>query len=291
MSTFSSSTGPGPAGANLSEVCETIAKHFHLDEIEVLRAAAAVVPVSRDGAGRGHPSTDDVSLTGHPRLVSLAEVVHPPEDYKIEDMNVLQLSDLIAQQPNPENQKVMPFLLRFCLGEFHYGQRATRLLPGQKPMKKVDSGLPTEAVGEHQDHANKVAQAFNVLANESKFRHLHQVAGWVDLADRSVWDAYVMDVMDGKLRAGDRLFEAGCGVLAFLRSAQECSGMSGLVLGGVDGAKNTIKLVKEELVGCWWRGCGWRVRCVLSMWERRPFFLVEEVLSYRKNDLGPDVVV
>lgn len=235
-----SSTQSG--GANLNDVCGSIAKKFNLDELEVLRAAASTVSIGHQGRLSSALQSDENK--SNPRLVSLADVVKAPEETKIEDMNVLQLSELIAQQPNPESEKVMPFLLRFCLGEFHYGQRATRLLPGQKPMKKEKK----EEDASKDEHANKVAAAFNVLANESKFRHLHQVAGWVDLSDKSIWDAYVLDVMDNKLKSGDRLFEAGCGVLAFLKSAQECCGKSGLVLGGVDGARQTIKLVQEELV-------------------------------------------
>ena len=53
-------------------------------------------------------------------------------------MTVDDLRDLLQKKSTP-GENVMPFLLRFALGEFHYGQRATKLLPGQKPAKKDES--------------------------------------------------------------------------------------------------------------------------------------------------------
>lgn len=52
--------------------------------------------------------------------------------------------------------------------------------------------------------------------------------------------------MNGVLRPDDSVFEAGCGVLAFLNSCLLIE--SNLTIGGVDGAKKTIGLVKDTLV-------------------------------------------
>ncbi|CAD7954749.1 unnamed protein product [Amoebophrya sp. A25] len=98
-------------------------------------------------------------------------------------------------------------------------------------------------------HASAVSAAFDALAREAKFRHLHQMSGWVDLTDKQIWDDYVRDTVNGKVLPGDRVFEAGCGVLAFLRSLQETMPLESrkLTLGGVDGAPKTVELVRNEL--------------------------------------------
>jgi ubiquinone/menaquinone biosynthesis C-methylase UbiE len=116
------------------------------------------------------------------------------------------------------------------------------MLPGQTPPAKPETTCDVDADGEVPDHL----AAFNVLAQESKYRHLHQVSGWVDMDNKNVWDDYVADTMAGKLRSGDRVFEAGCGVLAFLQACLDIQ--NDLVLGGVDGAPRTIRLIKEKLV-------------------------------------------
>ena len=46
------------------------------------------------------------------------------------------------------------------------------------------------------------------------------------------------------VRNDDRVFEAGCGVLAFLKEVQKLA--SGVAIGGVDGAARTIRLVQQQ---------------------------------------------
>ncbi|KAF4667640.1 hypothetical protein FOZ61_008029 [Perkinsus olseni] len=169
----------------------------------------------------------------------------------VSDMNVVELRRLMEEHASTE-EKVIPFLLRFCLGEFHYGQRATPLLPGQHPAKETVEVAPSDDTSDtHAPLSNKhnspsvVFEAFDVLASESRFNHLHQVAGWVDLDDKEVWDRYVRDVLDGCVQSGDRVFEAGCGVLAFLSAA--LAFMPDITIGGCDGAPRTVRLVKKEL--------------------------------------------
>ena len=96
-------------------------------------------------------------------------------------------------------------------------------------------------------HQKAVEILFNKLAaNLEAGQHLHQRSGWMDIKDKKIWDSYCRDVCDGKLKNGDRLFEAGCGILAFLRSASTLA--SDLVIGGCDAAENTIHdFIPEEL--------------------------------------------
>ena len=122
---------------------------------------------------------------------------------------------------------------------------AACFLPALKTTKELSEKTTAADDENHRRHSSIVAAAFDWMAVEAKFRHLHQVAGWVDISDKSVWDAYVKEVMCGKLKDGDRLFEAGCGVGAFLTSCQLLS--ENLQLGGMDGACKTITLVKRDL--------------------------------------------
>jgi len=89
-------------------------------------------------------------------------------------------------------------------------------------------------------------EVFNVLVDESRYRHLHQLAGWVDIDEAEPWNDYVADVMDGLVEDGDMVFEAGCGVLAFLTTVGATVKLGGM--GGMDGAARTIQLVKDKLV-------------------------------------------
>jgi ubiquinone/menaquinone biosynthesis C-methylase UbiE len=151
-------------------------------------------------------------------------------------LSVAQLKEALETERD-QSASAMPFLLRFALGEFHYGQRATKFLPGQRKRSKQ--------IAAHSTTDASVIQAFDVLAAESQFTSLHQAAGWTDLDDETIWQRYVQDVMDTKLKDGDRLYEAGCGVLAFLLEAKKpCKHVE---LGGCDGAKKTIELVKKDL--------------------------------------------
>lgn len=269
--------------------------------MEVFRVAATEVPVCADNsddpndeASRASKMQSSSSKSRNPKLVSLEQIrgakadggreeQGTPSKKRVDEMNVMELGKFLSSRTDALEEGAVPFLPRFVLGEFHYGQRATRFLPGQKatvsplmgpavatapaslpPLDTTkgeldNEGAPAAKRARVQQNGaaassdtnlkslqESVSAAFNVLAKESKFRHLHQAAGWVDMNDRQVWDDYVKDVMAGKLRAGDRLFEAGCGVLAFLRA---CEGLAeNLVIGGMDGAGQTVKTVQETLV-------------------------------------------
>eukprot|EP00397_Hematodinium_sp_SG-2012_P023277 GEMP01024174.1.p1 GENE.GEMP01024174.1~~GEMP01024174.1.p1 ORF type:complete len:362 (+),score=82.39 GEMP01024174.1:56-1141(+) len=215
----------------LWEIADLIADHFKLPREEVVSVLLNVDAVndSCDEPPRKRACSSSV--------IPLKDIVGQP----VEHLNVSELRH--ALQGVSLQEEVLPFLLRFVLGEFHYGQRATKLLSGQKPMKKDSEEQEFEADTAHQ---SKVAKAFDVLANESRFCHLHQQAGWIDINSIAVWDSYVKDVMDGKLQDGDRLFEAGCGVLAFLRSAEKLA--KNVAIGGLDGAPKTIQLIKDQFL-------------------------------------------
>jgi SAM-dependent methyltransferase len=75
--------------------------------------------------------------------------------------------------------------------------------------------------------------------------HLHQTAGWYDIDDAGVWRDYVHDVVGESLRPGSRVFEAGCGVLAFLEVlwARDQT----LSLSGIDGSAESIAVVRDEI--------------------------------------------
>ena len=54
--------------------------------------------------------------------------------------------------------------------------------------------------------------------------------GWKDLDDPTVWHLYVKDTIGTNVRSGDRVFECGCGVGAFLSCVQSI--VHGLQLSG-----------------------------------------------------------
>ncbi|CAD7946374.1 unnamed protein product [Amoebophrya sp. A120] len=410
----------------MRELCDAVASEFQLEPAAVRRLAALEKRISSNMnlAAQGENGEDEEeeeeNETNKTEYVSVTNVVKLPEGKQLQDLTLddlakaiqdrreelaranklrgatsedVQEQDLLAAEgtTTEDSMKAVPFLLRFCLGEFHYGQRATKMLPGQKEMLgqmgtnngnqanenytgygssaasspnntpmgiNTSSGGTTTAGGgqfpgggaknknstndssslnpdaviqqpstsrvttastselekqesttvqesEHSDttvstsapssatstlgganrgdntkadvktvlqqqvnhvdpapatsnqeinttatttssHSDAVSAAFDCLAREAKFSHLHQVAGWVDLDDKKIWDDYVIDTMQGKVLPGDRVFEAGCGVLAFLRSLQE-SVPGPVTIGGVDGAKKTIELVRSDL--------------------------------------------
>ena len=63
----------------------------------------------------------------------------------------------------------------------------------------------------------------------------------------SVWNNYVADVINGNIKEGDSVFEAGCGVLAFLTPIYQMNN-SNIRMGGVDGASKLIELVKNDVL-------------------------------------------
>jgi len=221
---------------SFGEIAERLARRFDLSKQEVVDA---ILEVEVDTEAKSVSSK-----TRYPRKSEKSGIkeAKPLKDFcgeKIENFNVAQLREALSHVP--EDEQAVPFLLRFVLGEFHYGQRVTKLKPGQK---KIKDDKPAEL--QASTHQSKVSEAFDVLAKESAYNHLHQMAGWIDIDSAAVWDAYVEDVVGGKLRDGDRLFEAGCGVLAFLRSAEQLA--KNVVIGGLDGAAKTIQLIKDKYV-------------------------------------------
>lgn len=233
------------------------------------------------------PNSRGLTSQQQGRLHSLAEFIgRAPRD-----LNVYELRDLLEQRmldalnsvenvdEDAENEDVAPLLLRFVNGEFHYGQRSTKLAKAARPdspaiaEEKVastparadnisvqgildrsasrenlrESSLPKEdARSASRSRGMATLEVFNVLVDESRYRHLHQLAGWVDIDEADVWSDYVRDVMDGVVNDGDRVFEAGCGVLAFLTAVGRIAKLG--AMGGMDGAARTIKLVKDRLV-------------------------------------------
>lgn len=214
----------------MRDVVQNLASHYNINEDEALRVVTQNIPVSM-------PSGSPLKSAK-----SLSDLL--PNGKSLDDMNVNELGEFLVQQKSDED--VTPVLLRYILGEFKYGQRATKLLPGQKPLSKIPSAKDVaHPLGDQLEHASAVSQAFDVLAKESDYLHLHQVAGWVDMTDKSVWDDYVADVISGKVKPGMSVFEAGCGVLAFLRAVQEQT--ADIQIGGMDGAPATIQLIKDKL--------------------------------------------
>jgi SAM-dependent methyltransferase len=81
---------------------------------------------------------------------------------------------------------------------------------------------------------------------ESAEPKLHQTAGWHDIDDEAVWEDYALDVVqEHRLSPGASVFEAGCGVLAFLAVLKKQRG--DLRLWGVDGSESSIELVQSEI--------------------------------------------
>jgi len=224
---------------SLSNVCKAISSHFNLDYAEVLTVAAEHVPLTNTtNTGTGGAAALPRSESNG-KLVDLAEYVPPGKN--LAAMTLVELAEAINQQ-EATDENVIPFLLRLVAGEFHYGQglKEEDLAAGDAPtLVKNDPSV--------EEHKNAVAEAFDVLAAEarSKNQHLHQIAGWVDLSDKQIWDSYVQDTIQDKIKQGDSVFEAGCGVLAFLQAVRDYVGP--IMLGGVDGAERTIKLVQNEL--------------------------------------------
>lgn len=81
------------------------------------------------------------------------------------------------------------------------------------------------------------------LTEEGQRYQLHQVAGWHDITDESLWREYVLDSVRDLIGDGDAVFEAGCGVLAYLTIiANEFSNVD---LWGVDGSPAAIHYARN----------------------------------------------
>ncbi|CEM23797.1 unnamed protein product [Vitrella brassicaformis CCMP3155] len=92
----------------------------------------------------------------------------------------------------------------------------------------------------------KWTDVFGRMAQEGEFDHLHQMAGWKDLDDPTVWHLYVKDTIGStNIRSGDRVFECGCGVGAFLSCVQSI--VHGLQLSGVDASQSCIERARVNI--------------------------------------------
>lgn len=90
-----------------------------------------------------------------------------------------------------------------------------------------------------------LSAARRAALREGRSEHLHQTAGWYDIDDAQVWRDYVLDAVGPRLESGLRVFEAGCGVLAFLQVLH--TAQPGLALAGVDGCADSIDIVRNEI--------------------------------------------
>eukprot|EP01135_Chromosphaera_perkinsii_P002195 Nk52_evm3s219 gene=Nk52_evmTU3s219 len=169
------------------------------------------------------------------------------QQHSYADYDLTQFKKLIEEEPD-QSGKALPFILRFVMGEFKYAQRVTRLHPNQKPLSRKSIPSAEEVEKKKGSKSKAVTDLFDILADENRYLHLHQRAGWEDLEDQSVWDAYVLDVVNNKLSKGDRVYEAGCGVLAFLHSLVSQHKSMNIEIGGMDGAPRTIRFLKEKMV-------------------------------------------
>ena len=123
---------------------------------------------------------------GLPRVSSSSQFKNPcvplPEKVDggaVDQMTVTELRDVLGNAESAE--AAWPFLLRFVLGEFHYGQRVTGLQPGQKPGRASSvSGSTLAGTGKDDEALDPITKqnlkAFDVMAAESRYRHLHQVS-------------------------------------------------------------------------------------------------------------------
>lgn len=226
-------------------VCKVVSEKFSLPLEDVLSVVCDTVGVA-DQAGNGSSMLRVASSERN--LVGLRDVAQLPPGKNLAAMTLNELSSAIAQQDEQEQgENVIPFLLRMAGGEFYYGQRGVAAV-GAAPSSARSASMDENKEGSAGDseHKSAVMTAFDVLASEAKFKHLHQIAGWVDLTDKEIWDNYVKDVIQDKITEGDTVFEAGCGVLAFLQVVQEL--VPNISVGGNDGAQKTIDLVRNELV-------------------------------------------
>ena len=87
---------------------------------------------------------------------------------------------------------------------------------------------------------------FNNLVTNNKYKHLHQTAGWKDISDPLIWESYVIDVLDGVVKERNKIFEAGCGPLAFLSIVKK--NFKDVEIFGIDESVEAIRKTKTELV-------------------------------------------
>ncbi|KAJ5080749.1 arsenite methyltransferase [Anaeramoeba ignava] len=82
-----------------------------------------------------------------------------------------------------------------------------------------------------------------MLENE-EFQHLHQKSGWFDISEVEDWEEYVLDVIKDKMKDNSRVFEVGCGCLAFLTVIKK--NYKNITVGGIDGMKENEIFIKSN---------------------------------------------
>jgi len=87
---------------------------------------------------------------------------------------------------------------------------------------------------------------FDALLHDTSLQHLHQYAGWKDIKELEHWRRYVKSVINGRVGAGAKVFEAGCGVLAFLDSVKYW--VDDIEIYGIDGASEVVDYIKNSLL-------------------------------------------
>jgi len=100
-----------------------------------------------------------------------------------------------------------------------------------------------------EKHSAPWTEVFNDLAKSSDPMMMHQISGWGDIEQQKVWDGFVNDILDGIAVGGvtlpeeGKIFEGGCGVLAFMSIfARRYPKWQ---LHGVDGSTAAIKRLPE----------------------------------------------
>ncbi|CAD7954748.1 unnamed protein product [Amoebophrya sp. A25] len=96
---------------------------------EISEASSQVEDDDEDRTGRplNLMNKDDAgNSSSYPELCSVTDVVELPRGKNLQDMTLEDLQKTIQAQKKrsvtEEDTKAIPFLLRFCLGEFQYGQ-------------------------------------------------------------------------------------------------------------------------------------------------------------------------
>jgi SAM-dependent methyltransferase len=103
------------------------------------------------------------------------------------------------------------------------------------------------------ERSEKFIAMFDKMASDSieTCAQPHMVSGWTDICEEAQWDAFVADIFSVPMLhdhvsncASVRVFEVGCGVLAFLLAARRL--YSNLRLAGMDAAASAVKCVQER---------------------------------------------
>ncbi|CAG8708423.1 13202_t:CDS:1 [Cetraspora pellucida] len=97
-------------------------------------------------------------------------------------------------------------------------------------------------IDRHEDHA--WISVFSKLF-DSEYTTLHQLAGWFDIEDSAIWEKYILDIVQGYVKEGSSIFEAGCGCGAVLNPIQK--NFKNITIGGVDGSERAIQHLLQHV--------------------------------------------